>query len=72
MIFNNIISILYYYITNIIIIKIIIIIIMIIIIIIIMIIIRRGLIECKMCVKAEENSLGWHVKHHIEPLLLLK
>ena len=30
----------------------------------------RGLIGCKMCVKAEENSLGWYVKHHIEPLLL--
>ena len=23
-----------------------------------------------MCVKAEENSLGWHVKHHIEPLIV--
>ena len=20
--------------------------------------------ECKMCVKAEENSLGWHANHH--------
>ena len=29
----------------------------------------RGLIGCKMCVKAEENSLGWYVKHHIEPLI---
>ena len=27
----------------------------------------RGLIGCKMCVKAEKNSLGWYVKHHIEP-----
>ena len=31
---------------------------------------RRGLIECKMCVKLEENSLGWYVKHHIEPLIV--
>ena len=23
-----------------------------------------------MCVKAEENSLGWYVKHHIEPLIV--
>ena len=30
----------------------------------------RGLIGCKMCVKAEENSLGWYVKHHIEPLIV--
>ena len=30
----------------------------------------RGLIECKMCGKAEENSLGWHVKLHIEPLFV--
>ena len=28
---------------------------------------RKGLIGFKMCVKAEENSLGWYVKHHIEP-----
>ena len=30
----------------------------------------RGLIGYKMCVKAEENSLGWYVKHHIEPLIV--
>ena len=30
----------------------------------------RGLIGCKMCVKVEENSLGWYVKHHIEPLIV--
>ena len=30
----------------------------------------RGLIGCKMCVKAEENSLGCCVKHHIEPLIV--
>ena len=30
----------------------------------------RGLIGCQMCVKAEENSLGWYVKHHIEPLIV--
>ena len=30
----------------------------------------RGLIGCKMCVKAEENSLGWYVKHHSEPLVV--
>ena len=29
-----------------------------------------GLIGCKMCVKAKENSLGWYVKHHIEPLIV--
>ena len=23
-----------------------------------------------MCVKAEENNLGWHVKHHIETLIV--
>ena len=23
-----------------------------------------------MCVKAEENSLKWYVKHHIEPLIV--
>ena len=28
----------------------------------------REMIGCKMCVEAEENSLGWHVKHHIELL----
>ena len=30
----------------------------------------RGLIGCKMCVEAEENSLGWYVKYHIEPLIV--
>ena len=30
----------------------------------------RELIGCKMCVKAEESSLGWYVKHHIEPLIV--
>ena len=30
----------------------------------------RGLIGYKMCVKAEENSLRWWVKHHIEPLIV--
>ena len=28
----------------------------------------RGLIGCKMCVKAEKNSIGWYVKHHKEHL----
>ena len=28
----------------------------------------REMIGCKMCVEAEENSLGWYVKHHIELL----
>ena len=30
----------------------------------------RGLIGCSMCVNAEENSLRWCVKHHIEPLIV--
>ena len=30
----------------------------------------KGLIGCKMCVKVEENSLGWYFKHHIEPLIV--
>ena len=30
----------------------------------------RGLIGCKMYVEAEENSLEWFVKHHIEPLIV--
>ena len=30
----------------------------------------RGLIGCKMCVKAEKNSLGWYVKHHIKLLIV--
>ena len=29
----------------------------------------RGLIGCESCVRAEENNLGWYVKHSIEPLL---
>ena len=29
---------------------------------------ERGLTGCKMCVKVEENNLGWYVKHYIEPL----
>ena len=31
---------------------------------------RIGLIGCKMCMKAEENSLRWYVKHYIEPLIV--
>ena len=30
----------------------------------------RGFLGRKMCVKAEENSLVWYVKHHIEPLIV--
>ena len=30
----------------------------------------RALIGCKMCVKADEDSLGWYVRHHIEPLIV--
>ena len=30
----------------------------------------RGLIECKMCAKAEENGFGWYVKHYIEALIV--
>lgn len=30
----------------------------------------RGLIECKMCAKAEENGFGWYVKHYIEPFIV--
>ena len=30
----------------------------------------KGLTRCKMCVKAEENSLGWYVKHHTESLIV--
>ena len=30
----------------------------------------RGFIRCKVCVKGEENSLGWYVKYHIEPLIV--
>ena len=30
----------------------------------------RGLIGRKVCAKPEENSLGWYVKHHIEPLIV--
>ena len=29
----------------------------------------KGLIKWKICVKGEENSLRWYVKHHIEPLI---
>ena len=25
---------------------------------------------CKMCVKAEENSLGQYIRYHIEPLIV--
>ena len=31
----------------------------------------RGLISCEGCTKAEENSLGWYVKHSSEFLLQL-
>lgn len=31
---------------------------------------RRGDVGCKMCMKAEENSLAWYVKHHIELLIV--
>ena len=27
---------------------------------------------CKMCVKVEENCLGWYVRHNNEPSLLLE
>ena len=30
----------------------------------------RGLIGCKNCVITEENSLGWYVVNHIEPLIV--
>ena len=30
----------------------------------------RRLIRCKMCVKAEENSVGYYVGYHIEPLIV--
>ena len=30
----------------------------------------RGLIDCKNCVIIEENSLGWYVVNHIEPLIV--
>ena len=30
----------------------------------------RGLIGCKSCVITEENSLGWYVVNHIEPLIV--
>ena len=30
----------------------------------------RGLIGCKSCVITEENSLGWYVRNHDEPLLI--
>ena len=31
---------------------------------------RRGLIVCKTSVRAEEHSLGWYVKRHIEHLIV--
>ena len=30
---------------------------------------ERGLINCKGCISAEENSLGWYVKNCVESLL---
>ena len=30
----------------------------------------RGLIDCKTCVITDENSLGWYVKNHVEPLFV--
>ena len=30
----------------------------------------KGLIGCKMFVKAEDNSLEWYFKHHTEPLIV--
>ena len=30
----------------------------------------RRLVGCKMCVKAEENSLGQYLRYHIEPLIV--
>ena len=30
----------------------------------------RGLIGCKMRLKAKENSLRWYVKHHTEALIV--
>ena len=30
----------------------------------------RGLIGCKSCVVTEENSLGWYIRNHDEPLLI--
>lgn len=30
---------------------------------------RRGLIECN-CMKVEEGSFAWYVKHHIKPLIV--
>ena len=30
----------------------------------------RGLVGCKSCVITEENSLGWYVRNHDEPLLI--
>jgi hypothetical protein len=29
----------------------------------------RGLIACERCIKSELNSLGWYIKHSVEPLL---
>ena len=30
----------------------------------------RGLIGCKSCIITEENSLGWYLMNHIEPLII--
>ena len=30
----------------------------------------RGLIGCKMCLKVDESSLVWYVKHYIEPWIV--
>ena len=30
----------------------------------------RGLLSCKSCIMTEENSLGWYIKHQVEPLLI--
>ena len=30
----------------------------------------RGLISCEMCVRGEENNLGWYINNSVEPLLL--
>ena len=31
---------------------------------------ERGVIGCKTCVKAEENSLEWRARRHIESLIV--
>lgn len=30
----------------------------------------RGLISCEMCIRSEENNLGWYVKKSVEPMLV--